>query len=95
MTPNIASWRARSSGTLWQVWNLQTNAVSVSLGLFDELLSPDQNLTVKGCDNHINQGRKPIDQMHCMLACPGNSLELCGGHNAIVIYSATKPPGYV
>ena len=65
-----------------------------SFGHFDEPSSPDQTSLVKGCDNTINQGRKPVDPMYCMLACPGNSLELCGGPNNLVIYSA-KPTGYV
>jgi len=34
--------------TLWQVWSSQTNAVRVSLRLFDELPSPDQTSLFKG-----------------------------------------------
>ena len=63
------------------------------LASLTELSFPDQTLLSKGCDSSIKLGRTPVEQMHCMLACPGNSLQLCGGPNSLVVYSATKPPG--
>ncbi|KAI9449832.1 WSC domain-containing protein, partial [Lactarius psammicola] len=39
------------------------------------------------CDNSINNGGAQIDSTHCMLACSGNSSEICGGANSLVIYS--------
>ena len=40
--PKIASSRATGRGSILRVWSLQTNAVRVSLSLFDESSSPDQ-----------------------------------------------------
>ncbi|KAI9436641.1 WSC domain-containing protein [Lactarius indigo] len=40
------------------------------------------------CDNNINNGGTQIDTKNCMLACSGNSSEICGGANSLVMYVA-------
>jgi len=38
------------------------------------------------CGNSIENGAVPIDMFNCRLACPGDSTQLCGGADAIILY---------
>ena len=60
----------------------------VSLMSFPLLTS----FALQGCDNVINNwhpsdGNKTgIDTGHCVLACSGDSSEICGGANSLLVY---------
>jgi hypothetical protein len=61
----------------------------VSLTTFPLLTTA--NFALKGCDLNSDDmvgGMASIGPEHCMLACPGDSAEICGGANSIVVYVA-------
>jgi hypothetical protein len=69
---------ARLMASSWQVWSSHENAVCVSLRLFDD---PDDGLS-----GGVVGGGMGICTQNCMLACPGDSSEICGGANSLVVY---------
>ncbi|KAF8264549.1 hypothetical protein EI94DRAFT_463075 [Lactarius quietus] len=41
------------------------------------------------CDHSIQNGGRMIDAGFCVLACSGNTTEICGGASSLVVYSFT------
>jgi hypothetical protein len=84
--------RARLKASIWQVWSSHKNAVRipfVSLTTFPLLTT--LHFVLKDCDRNSDGmvGRmNSIGAENCMLACPGNSAEICGGASGIVVYVA-------
>jgi hypothetical protein len=53
----------------------------------NELPFSNQTFAAQGCGDSINNGGSLIDNKNCMLACSGDSIENCGGPNALVLYN--------
>ena len=53
--------------------------------LLISMIVPLTNLGLQGCGNSTNGGQE-IEPSNCMMACSGDSTEICGGPNALTYY---------